>query len=405
MGMNYSSLVKEYRRDYRQAERFVKENFARGEFKSTDCDFGKLFVDCFGWEEFVACREKRQTANDVFDRHGPIPQRLTEKVLREAGPGAVTTAAFLNISDQFISNAFLERYRSEDFVFTRLIPEMRANVLDGEKIRGLSQIGDEAMVRGETHPYSLAGFGENWVFSPAIKDRGFIVPVTWEAVFNDRTGRVLEYAGDGGYWMGVNVEKRAIDMVIDENTTDHRYNWRGTVIATYGDNSGNHTWDNLVASNALVDHTDVDAAEQAFNGLTDPFTGEPIMVEARHIVAVKALEVTVARILNSTQILTHIGGYPTSGNPTTTTQANPWMNKYSPVTSRLLAGRLATDTDWFLGDVTKLGKRVVAEDIQVIQAPPNNEDEFKRRIVFQSRANERSAFVTVEPRVMVKNTA
>jgi hypothetical protein len=79
-------------------------------------------------------------------------------------------------------------------------------------------------------------------------DRGGIVSVTWEAVFNDRTGQLLDRCGDVGYWaIGYPEEVAAIDCLIDENVTNHRYNWRGTVIASYGDNSGSHTWDNLDA--------------------------------------------------------------------------------------------------------------------------------------------------------------
>jgi hypothetical protein len=208
-----------------------------------------------------------------------------------------------------------------------------------------------------------------------------------------------------GKWCGVNREKRAIDCVIDENATAHRYNWRGTTIATYGDNSGSHTWDNLAASNALVDWTDLDTAEQVFNGITDPYTGEPVMIEPKHLVITKQLEQTAMRILNATEIRVATPGWATTGNPTETLLQNPYRTKYMPVTSRLLAARLATDTTWFLGDISKAFRYRVAEPMNVAQAGANSEDEFKRRIVQQFRVNERGAYYTVNPRYMVTCTA
>jgi hypothetical protein len=307
-----------------------------------------------------------------------------------------------------VYSAILDKYESEEFVFTKLIPEepVTNGTLEGEKIAGLTEIGDEIAVRKEGDAYALAGVSENWIYAPAVKDRGIIVPVTWEAVFADRTGRLLEYCGDVGKWAGVNREKRAIDCVVDENVTDHRYNWRTAgAIATYGDNSGTHTWDNLAASNGLVDWIDVNDAEQLFNALVDPFTGEPIMIEPRHLIVTKQLEKTALRILNATEIRVATPGYATTGNPTETHVSNPYAGKFEVVSSRLLASRMATDTSWFYGDVTKLAKYRVAEPMSVVPAPSGNMEEFTRRIVSQYRVNERGAYYTREPRAMVKSTA
>lgn len=396
MGVNHKKLIEHFRREPGKAASHLRESFEKKEFRPHDFDFGKLFVECFGWENFVACRERKQLANDVMTR------ALSE------GEGAVATTAFQNISGQVVYSAVLEKYEAEEFVFTKLIPEEQVanGTLEGEKIAGLTEIGDEVAVRNEAQPYALAGVGENWIYAPGVKDRGVIVPVTWEAVFADRTGRLLEYCGDVGKWSGQNREKRAIDCVVDENTTAHRYNWRTAgAIASYGDNSGTHSWDNLAASNALVDWTDLDAAEQVFNGLVDPFTGEPIAVEPRHLIVTKQLEKTALRILNATEIRVATPGYATSGNPTQTNVANPYAGKFEVVSTRLLASRMATDTSWFLGDVTKYARYRVAEKMSVVPAPSGNMDEFTRRIVQQYRVNERGAYYVREPRAAVKSTA
>lgn len=396
MGIQYKALVEEYAKAGVQvAGRNLREAFEKKEVKPSDFDLGRLFEECFGWSEFVSCRRQEQLANDVFTRS-----------LKEA-QGAVATNAFQNISGQIVYSAVLEPYESEEFVFSRLIPEEQITngTLDGEKIAGITEIGDEIAVRKEGDAYALAGVGEDWIFAPAVKDRGMEVPVTWEAVFADRTGRLLERCGDVGRWAGQNKEKRAIDCVVDENVTAHRYNWRGTTIASYGDNSGTHSWDNLAASNGLVDWVQLDAAEQVANGIVDPYTGEPAVINLKHLVVTKQLEQNARRIVGATELRIAAGGYATSGNLTQTTWNNPYAAKYEVVTSRLLAARMATDTSWFLSDLSKYAKYRVAEKMNVQQAPANNEAEFTRRIVQRFRVNERGAFYVVNPRQSIKSTA
>src|SRR5262249_42568993 len=153
------------------------------------------------------------------------------------------------------------------FVFTKLIPEVPVSyTLEMVKVAGITQIGDEVLERKEHDPYTIAGVGEDWIFAQAVKDRGMIVPLSWEAVFNtERVGLPLQdRAKDVGYWSGYNREVRAIDCAIDENRTDHRYNWRGVIISSYNDNTGTHSWDNLAGTNGLVDWTNMNTAEQVF---------------------------------------------------------------------------------------------------------------------------------------------
>lgn len=394
MGINYGRLIRLFEERGEQATADIRVLFKERQIRPEDFDLGKLFVECFGYSAFVQCRARERFAADVMS------ERLQE------AEGAVTTSAFQNISGQIIYNAVLEPYQDEEYVFSRLIPETPTNLLDGEKIAGITEIGDELAVRNENEPYAIAGVGENWITTPAVKDRGVIIPVTWEAVFNDRTGRLLDRCRDVGKWGAVNKEKRAIDCCVDENVTAHRYNWRTFgQLASYDDNTGNHTWDNLAASNGLVDWTDIDAAEQLFNAMTDPFTGEPILFGPRHLTVTKSLEQTARRIVSATEIRVATPGYATTGNPTLTNMDNPYRNKYEVVTSRLLASRMATDTSWFLADWSQYATYMVAEAPNVQMAPPNSHEEWHRRVVQQFRFNERGAYVVREPRAAVKNTA
>lgn len=388
---NYARLMKlREAKGPAAARAALAEAFQAKEITPRDVDLGQLFAGCFGWHAFQECRAGRSLVSDVI-------------ALAEA-EGAVSTDTFRNVSGQFAYQTVLDAYQMEEGVFTALIPEAPASTLDGEKIPGLTEIGDELSLRPEGQPYGLAGIGENWVFTPPIPDYGMIVAATWESFFNDKTGQLGERLADVGKWAKVRREKAAIDFVIDQNRASHRYNWRNAgPIQTYDDNTGAHTWDNLVAGNELVDWKNIDLAKQAFYNLRDPFTGEPIRVNPRHLVHTPSIEATVHRVLHATEIRVATPGYATTGSPTQTNVPNPYVGMFTPVTSRLLADRLAVDTDWFLGDIGKLGKCMMAEKMNVAQAAANNKDEFERRIVQQYRVNEMFAYVTVEPRAMVKN--
>jgi hypothetical protein len=212
---------------------------------------------------------------------------------------------------------------------------------------------------------------------------------------------VLEVARGVGASLRLNKEKRAIDCIIDENTTTHRFKWRGTTYATYQTTT---PWDNVTATNALVDWTDLDAAEQTANALVDPNTGEPIAVEYDTLIVTMSLRSTARRIVNGTEITVATPGYATSANPTITKTAVPVKVDYQVVSSRQLAARLATDTDWSLGAPNKYAKYMENWPITVTDAGAGSYDDFRRDIVFQAKASERGQYAVTQPRAMQKST-
>lgn len=393
MAVNYKSLVEDVGR-MDDAKEFLREVFEKKQLRPADFDMGRLFTECYGFSAFEQCR-----GGD-----------LATKWLIE-GPGATTSSAFSQITGQVVFAAILDAYKSEEFVFTGMIPEMPSRTMYPEKLAGITELGDAALVRDETFPYARAGVGQNYITAPLVKDRGLIVALTREAVFEDKTGDLMTRAGAVGKAIGISVEKRAIDAVIDENAGavsalagGHRYHWLDNSIATYGDSSGNHSWDNLAGTNALLSWPTVEAAELLLAAMVDPFTGEPIMALPKHLIVTPQLLHTAKQIIRATENRLQIGGYPTSGNLITRVSPNT-IESYTIVSSRLLAARLGTDTSWFLGDIGRALKRKICWPMDTREAPPNSHEEFERQIIQQWRANEASGFFWFEPRFMVKSTA
>ena len=315
--------------------------------------------------------------------------------------GAVQTGVFTSITGQIFYNSVLEGFTLPEFVISQLIPVQTGAEINGERIAGVSQIGDQAEVVDESMPYPMVGVSEDWIDSPATQKQGLICGVTREAVYADKTGQLMQRCRDVGYALGLTYEKAAIDCVIDENTTRHRYRWRNTSFATF---QATTPWINT-QTNALVDWTDIDNANQLFNAILDPMTGEPVLLKPDTLICTQQLEMTAKRIRNATEITVVTPGFATTGNPTETRVANPMQGAFEVVTSPLVAARLATDTSWFYGDPRKAFVFMECWPLSVEQAPTTSEDNFKRDIVSQYRADRRGAYFVREPRRMNRNVA
>jgi hypothetical protein len=312
---------------------------------------------------------------------------------------AVDSTAFSNITGQLLINEVLAAYESPAFTISQLFRTMSSR-LSGERIIGLDNVGDKTETVAEGMPFPSAGFTENYIDTPQTTKKGLIIPVTKEAIFFDRTGLILEHARQVGESLAINKEKRCVDLMIGAT---NNYKWKGTSYNTY---QASAPWANLLAGAAydLVDWTDLDAAEQLFDEMLDPATGEPINITVSSIIASPARKHALNRILNATEIR-----YTASGAPTETLASNP-MTGYSPMTSKWLYSRLRASgltadqakATWFMGDPGKAFRYVENWPLTVVQAPQNSEAEFNQDIVARFKASERGVAAVFDPRYMVK---
>ena len=324
--------------------------------------------------------------------------------LLEAGD-AVDVTAFSNITGQIIYTRVMQAYQQEAFVVSRIVDTIPTR-LDGEKIPGIGQIKDEVAEVRPGMPYPSVGLGEDYIETPSTNKRGFIVPVTKEAIFFDRTHLILQRAAEVGEVLGLHKEKRLLDLVIG---TANNYKWKGTPYNTYYASGDNGPWVNAITGNELVDWTNVDAAEQLFANMLDPNTGEPIVIAATTMLHTPKYNHPANRIFGATEIRYGAGG----DDATTDTYAPNPLQNYSTLSSRLLYRRIlasgvadaAATTWWFLGDFRKAFAYMENWPITVTQAPANSEAEFSQDIVLRFKASERGAAAVLNPRYIVKCTA
>ena len=324
--------------------------------------------------------------------------------LLEAGDG-VDVTAFSNITGQVVQARIMEAYAQEAFVLSRLVETIPTR-LDGERIPGIGRISDEVAEVQPGMPYPSLGFGEDFIDTPQTTKHGFIVPVTKEAIFFDRTHLVLQRAAEVGEVLGLNKEKRLIDLLIGAT---NNYKWKGAAYNTYS-NVGtgvapDGNWLNQMTEE-LVDWTDVDAAEQLFADILDPNTGEPVLIQATTVLVMPAYRHAAHRVFNAAEI-----AYSAGESATTAYAANP-LGNYTVVESRLAyrrlmaAGHAAADAKkwWFIGDMRKAFAYMENWPITVTQSPPGSEAEFNQDIVVRFKASERGAAAVINPRYVVMST-
>ncbi len=385
MTLNYRELRRRY--DLDGADRTVRhlsESLRDGDLKPEDFSIRDLA------EALVP--DGRQWVRMLDPRSGGNVS------VTEASDG-VDVSAFHNITGQVIYSKILDAYTQDAFVASKLVQTIPTR-MDGEKIPGISRIADEIEEVAPGMPYPHLGFGEDYIETPSTSKRGFIVPVTKEAIFFDRTHLILSRAAEVGEVLGLNKEKRILDTVVGATNP---YKSNGISYNTYF-TSG--VWSNELAANELVDWSNVDAAEQLFADILDPNTGEPVLVSGTTVLVTPAYRHAAHRVFNAAEIT-----YTATGSQTGTTAANP-LGNYRVEESRLAYRRIvasgvaAADAKkwWFVGDFQKAFAYMENWPITVAQAPINSEADFNNDVVLRFKASERGAAAVLNPRFVVKST-
>jgi hypothetical protein len=321
--------------------------------------------------------------------------------LLEAGDG-VDVTAFSNITGQVVYSKVLEAYTQDAFVVSKLVDTIPTR-LDGEKIAGIGRLGDEAAEVRPGMPYPSVGLSEDYIETPSTTKRGFIVPVTREAVFFDRTHLILQRAAEVGEALGLNKEKRLLSLVLG---LTNNYKWKGSGYNTYYAATDSGPWVNVIHED-LVDWTDIDHAEQLLADILDPNTGEPVLVQANTVLVMPAGRHAAARVFTAAELT-----YGAETDAVRTTYANPYNRTYQFRDSRLAyrrllaAGLSAAEAKswWFLGDFRRAFAYMENWPITVTQSPPNSEADFNQDIVVRFKASERGAAAVINPRYVVKST-
>lgn len=331
------------------------------------------------------------------------PQYQTGRISISEGAGMVTTADFSNITGQIMFAEILKAWENPAFLqdqLTRTVP----TPFNGEKIPGVGNVGDVAQVVAEGRDFPTAGVSEEWIDTPATTKRGVIVEVTKEAAFFDRTGEILKRCRDITVSLKINKEKRVLDAVC--GITDLYRRNSGAAQATYGATHTNGDFNNLKTSNGLTDWTNVEAAELLFDDITDPNTGDPILIDktAMSILVPTAKNYSASFALSPDVVRREDRGGSAAGTIVETRGKNP-VQSYPVLSNAYVKARSSSSTTWWIGNFQDAFEYRENWPITPVTQPASNHDEFHRDIIQSTRISERGAVAVVEPRKVVKCTA
>jgi len=320
--------------------------------------------------------------------------------------GSVDTTAFSNIIGQITFSRVMDIMESATFVGMALHETVQTNTGYEEIIPGITQIGDVAEEVGEDEDYPTFGIGESFIQTPRKPKKGFIIPVTEEAVWEDKTGKVMERVNAGAESMAIELEKELLDNALGL-TTSYRRNG-GNAQATYGNTHTEGDFDNLLGGTSLVDYTDVDDAMRLFDAITDPDTGEPVLVSGQlQLVVPPALRATAWRIVNATEIrqgaVSASVPLGVSGNPLSALQDRGISMEV--ISSQYVKNRTSSDSTWFLGNFRKAFKYSEAWPVQGFAQDRNSQAGFSRDIITQLKWRRKGKPYVEEPRHVLKATA
>lgn len=322
--------------------------------------------------------------------------------LRESGD-VVDTGTFANITGQIVFSKIKEGYDSPDFLWPQLVDQQQTNFPYGERIPGVGEIGDKMADVGEGEEYPTAGLNEEYLDVPATKKKGVIVNVTREAVVYDRTAQVLKKAGNQAYSFGLQLEKKVLRTVTGQ-TGYNNYKRNGVATNTYLTSGAyiNST------SSTLTDWTSIQTLELLFDAMTDPNTGEPIVLQSASLLVPSALKRTANRILMASQV----AQVDNQANASTvrTFAPNP-MNKgfygqpaYNVLSNAFVKVATSSASTWFFGDFKKAFCRMYAWDMEIEQAADNNQMKFERDIWHRFKVSSRDVIAVLEPRYVATGT-
>lgn len=342
---------------------------------------------------------------EALDEMRPNRRKGGVKFFQEAGD-AVNTSHFSNIFGQMTYSEVLKPYDSPELIGRSLVTTVPAKTQYQEIIPGVSGLSDVGAKVGEGEEYTKVGLSENYIRIPEKIKTGFQIEVTEETIFEDNMGLISEALSGASEIMAINEEKEILDVCLGITSLYDR-NGSGAQ-ATYGDTHTptGETFDNLAASNALVDYSDVEAALLLFDAITDPNTGEPIMLGGPlDVVVPTALLFTAGTIFDA-------GTRYQDGD---TTASGPVRHHANPVTAyagrsfqlksnQYVKARTSSATTWFVGNFRKAFRYYEIYPVEVQIMPQTQDVRYNRDIVTGLRVRRKGRAAVYDPRYVVKCT-
>lgn len=332
--------------------------------------------------------------------------------MREAA--AVDTAALGIIASNLVLGTIQEQYDKPEYILSRMIPTETGK--PGEIRPKIVPLANDAAIVPEGEEYPSAVIGSDYKIMPHSQKEGTIVPITREAIHEDRTGQIQGYAADVGETLAIRKEDRLCDTLIGYHEQAGGYgklfNWRGTEYPPYQLST---PWINTLASNELVDHTDMNGIENLFADMVDENTGQPVVLGGTMVLVMPAKKQDAARVFNSTEVR-YVNGDHTTIGPNPLGNTNPlggyrWNTSVHLYRRVLLGGQAGAAPGstanaqkyWYVGDFAKALCWYEQFPLKLESRGMDSEAAFTRDIVMRFKASQKGTGAWKNPRYIIKS--
>lgn len=306
-------------------------------------------------------------------------------ILQEAAD-SINTALFSTVQGQYLYNAVLRAYENPQLIGDSLVNTMNS-VEVSERIPGITAIGDQVEVVNEGEPYQKVLATERFVDTPDTIKRGLTCDVTMEAVFFDKTNLILQEAAQIGRYIGINRERRILDVVLGLSTV---YRRNGAAASATYDSTNTST------SNPLVDWTSLDTAHVKMSGITDPDNGEPIVGNGECLICAPGRLMVAKRIQRATETISNTNLSAGTGNREMRVSGQSLHSPFRVESNQYVKERTNSDGTWFYGDPKMAFVYMQNWPLKVETQGRDGPEAFDRDVVARYKASERGAAGVIE---------
>ena len=193
---------------------------------------------------------------------------------------AMDSSAFPTVAKKIIHKDIISEYDLALGSVGDLVRSAQATRTDDELVVGFTAGDTTPLMRRQGMAYEETSFGEkSW--KVVMADFGRMISLTREVIYEDRTGEVMSRARDIGRAAGHHKQKMIVETIecavrtAFEETTFNGAVYKGSAQNAAAMYNNSHSSldgqvnDNLIASNALADYTDLDAVYQGFAAMVD----------------------------------------------------------------------------------------------------------------------------------------
>lgn len=267
---------------------------------------------------------------------------------------AVDTSDFPIITGQLISRKTKEAYTLASKLGDKLTTTMKSNKLI-DRIPSITRKSQVKTIK-EGMPYENTAQLEEGYLDIGATKKGEILDITEEMVMFDQTNEVLRRASKIGEDAAMEREYEILATIQDLANYKAWYP-NGTQVDLYTvAGAAPHTFGNLI-TNALVDHTDLNAAYLSFAALRNE-NNMPILVQPKVLLVPVALKMTAQTLMKSAVMLGENNATP-----------NPVQGDFDVESTSFLDMNSAIA--WYLGDFKR---QFVWKEIIPFQVQTRNKD-------------------------------